>query len=197
MKYLPLAVLWVAWATIHSIMISHRFTDWTKNKLGNRYRYYRLIFNVLALASFFPILFYSKMLDSTYVIRFSPPWNILQYALLALSLIIFVWSFRQFDFLEFLGIRQVMSKGANYKEPSTLIETGPYRFVRHPMYFGVLIFIWSLNATMADIITNIVLSIYIITGCLLEEKKLIAELGIAYIDYKKRVPMLIPFIKMK
>jgi len=50
---------------------------------------------------------------------------------------------------------------------------------------------------MADIVVNIVLTVYIIIGTILEEKKLVLEYGETYIQYQKEVPMLIPFIKAK
>jgi len=42
----------------------------------------------------------------------------------------------------------------------------------------------------------VVLTVYIIIGTLLEEKKLIAEIGQPYLIYRSRVPMLIPWKKM-
>jgi protein-S-isoprenylcysteine O-methyltransferase Ste14 len=37
-----------------------------------------------------------------------------------------------------------------------------------------------------------VLSVYIIIGCILEERKLLAEFGDAYRQYQRQVPMLVP-----
>jgi protein-S-isoprenylcysteine O-methyltransferase Ste14 len=48
---------------------------------------------------------------------------------------------------------------------------------------------------VAGIIVNIVLTIYIIMGTILEERKLVSEFGDAYVKYQQEVPMLIPFIK--
>jgi len=199
LKYLPLTLLWVAWATIHSLMVSHAITHWAKNSLANKYVYYRIVYNAVALITFLPILVYSEMLDGKLIIDYVPPWNILQNTLIAFALIIFIWSFKQFDGLEFFGIRQLMPKSFNRMlaaQPITVITDGPYRFVRHPMYFGALIFIWSLDATWAGIITHIILSLYLIIGSFLEEKKLVVEFGTAYTQYQQRVPMLIPFISI-
>ncbi|KAF1084751.1 hypothetical protein SPSYN_02537 [Sporotomaculum syntrophicum] len=196
MKYLPLALLWIAWATLHSLMVSHWVTHLVKKKFGHNYDYYRILYNAVALTTFIPLWAFSESLDSKLIIVFNPPWHILQDALLAFSSIILIWSFRQFDFLEFLGLRQFMPKcNCQVKLPAPAIITkGPYRLVRHPVYFGLLIFIWSLDATRAEFITRIILSIYILIGCLLEEHKLVDELGTAYQEYQKRVPMLIPFL---
>jgi protein-S-isoprenylcysteine O-methyltransferase Ste14 len=46
-----------------------------------------------------------------------------------------------------------------------------------------------------DVVTNVVLTIYVIIGTKLEERKLVLEFGDTYIQYQKEVPMLIPFTK--
>ena len=48
-----------------------------------------------------------------------------------------------------------------------------------------------------DIVINTVLTLYVIVGTMLEEKKLVLEFGEIYVKYKQEVPMLIPFIKTK
>ena len=50
---------------------------------------------------------------------------------------------------------------------------------------------------ISDIIVNTILTIYIIIGTKLEEKKLLLEFGDSYIQYQKEVPMLFPFTKSK
>jgi protein-S-isoprenylcysteine O-methyltransferase Ste14 len=48
---------------------------------------------------------------------------------------------------------------------------------------------------MADIVVNAILTIYVVIGTVLEEKKLVLEFGDAYRKYQQEVPMLIPFTK--
>jgi protein-S-isoprenylcysteine O-methyltransferase Ste14 len=67
--------------------------------------------------------------------------------------------------------------------------------VRHPLYLGVIIFIWCNMFSTTDLVINSVLTVYIFIGTLLEEKKLILEFGDSYIQYKKEVPMIVPFLK--
>ena len=185
MKYLLLVFLWAAWGALHSLMASRTFTRWSESILGRHYRYYRLIYNALAVATFVPLLAYSETIDTDLVISFSPPWNLVQYGLIALSLAIFLWSLRKFDGLAFLGVRQATAA-------ALVVTDGPYRFTRHPMYLAALILIWSFDATLAGVITSIVLTVYIIIGCILEERKLLAEFGDAYREYQRQVPMLVP-----
>jgi len=75
------------------------------------------------------------------------------------------------------------------------IATGPYKYVRHPMYFGGVIgalglalFAGSLLGLFYSLILALVLS-HIADA---EEEDLRARFGEAYVDYRKRVPKLFP-----
>jgi len=65
------------------------------------------------------------------------------------------------------------------------------------LYFGLILYLWCQTFSLTDIVINIVLTIYIIIGTYLEEKKLVLEFGEPYIKYQHEVPMLIPFTKAK
>jgi protein-S-isoprenylcysteine O-methyltransferase Ste14 len=81
----------------------------------------------------------------------------------------------------------------------TVIEKGPFRLIRHPMYLGqVLVYIGLLGLALqswaAILFILIVSSIYYGNRIRIEEKFLVAELGNAYLDYMKRTKRLIPFV---
>ena len=40
---------------------------------------------------------------------------------------------------------------------------------------------------------RIILSAYLVVGSILEERKLLAEIGEPYAEYRRRVPMLVPW----
>ncbi|KPA15319.1 hypothetical protein MHK_004475 [Candidatus Magnetomorum sp. HK-1] len=71
---------------------------------------------------------------------------------------------------------------------------GPYRSVRHPLYFFTLIMIWVPHDLSADrLLFNLLWSIWIFVGTVLEERDLVKIFGDVYREYKKNVPMLIPY----
>jgi len=75
-----------------------------------------------------------------------------------------------------------------------LIIRGLYRWVRHPLYLFSLLLIWSCPHLTADrLLFNILFTSWIIIGILLEERDLVANFGEEYLDYKRKVPMLIPY----
>lgn len=87
------------------------------------------------------------------------------------------------------------------KEDHKIIDTGPYAFVRHPIYSGLMI---ALVATAAaeGTLTALFGAALIILGVWLkartEERFLLTELGPEiYGAYCRRVPMLIPFLSRR
>jgi protein-S-isoprenylcysteine O-methyltransferase Ste14 len=85
----------------------------------------------------------------------------------------------------------------SFQENHELIESGPYAYVRHPMYSGLILM--SLGTV---IWYGARLGFIWFAACLLgtwfklaqEEKILTAHFGAAYSNYKRRVKALIPFL---
>ncbi len=80
-------------------------------------------------------------------------------------------------------------------EPHELVVSGPYRWVRNPMYVGLLTIIvgeaiafslWLLAyAVVLSIVSHVVVVSY-------EEPHLAQRFGLSYVEYKRRVPRWIP-----
>jgi protein-S-isoprenylcysteine O-methyltransferase Ste14 len=82
-----------------------------------------------------------------------------------------------------------------------LIITGPYRFTRNPMVFGVNSIYFAISFVINSLASLIfcILFIFAVTLYLklTEEKRLLQDFRNEYRDYKKRVPMIIPFTNRK
>ena len=77
-----------------------------------------------------------------------------------------------------------------------MVVRGPYRWVRHPLYSATLLMIWSYPVLTADrLLFNVLFTIWILVGTMLEERDLVADYGEDYQNYQRRVPMLIPYRK--
>lgn len=102
---------------------------------------------------------------------------------------------RAYDLGRFAGVSQIRNArgGALEPEDEPLRLEGPHRFVRHPLYAGLLLILWGRIADPLDLATAAWVSVYIGAGIAFEEKKLIALYGAAYADYRRRVPALIPW----
>jgi protein-S-isoprenylcysteine O-methyltransferase Ste14 len=94
---------------------------------------------------------------------------------------------------EFLGITQ---QGSPVEEPVQLTTNGLYHYIRHPLYSAGLALLWLLPwMTVNLLVINLALTVYIIIGATIEERKLKSEFGQAYGDYMTVTPMFVPFLK--
>jgi protein-S-isoprenylcysteine O-methyltransferase Ste14 len=92
--------------------------------------------------------------------------------------------------------------GRNWGMPMTekdeleLVVTGPYRYVRHPIYSGILLAILgtALATNLYWLIPAAVLGVYFVYSAKVEERLLTASLPSAYRSYQAKTKMLIPFV---
>jgi protein-S-isoprenylcysteine O-methyltransferase Ste14 len=195
MDYLLIASMWIAYCLLHSFLISTVLTDFLTRLLKDYYSFYRIFFVFISVALLIPLIKYTDQLDSNIIITYSPSLNIIHNMFILSSVSIFLWAFFiDYDSLSFFGIRQILNrKKKKINTSNDLKRNGLLGVVRHPMYFALIIYLWCQTFTAIDIIVNIMLTIYIIIGTMLEEKKLVLEFGDAYVKYQQEVPMLIPF----
>lgn len=76
-----------------------------------------------------------------------------------------------------------------------LQQSGLHKYIRHPLYAGTLLFVWGLFIQfplVSNLIAAAAISIYVLIGIQLEEKKLVLEYGDEYLEYSGRVPKMIP-----
>lgn len=200
MEYLIISFLWIAYCALHSYLISTKVTNSAARILKKYYAFYRLFYVALSLVLLIPLIKYTVQYNGGIILSYGPALNIIRLVLMYASFLIFFLAFFfSYDPLHFFGIRQIMNMG---KSAGSAMETAISRkgllgIIRHPMYLALIIFLWTQVFTLTDIIVNTILTVYVIIGTWLEEKKLILEFGDAYVKYQHEVPMLIPFTKPK
>lgn len=79
-----------------------------------------------------------------------------------------------------------------------IVQEGPYRYVRHPSYSGVLLSLVGLGLALTNWLSLLVLLICALAGLLyrvsVEERALRETLGQPYADYMRRTRRFIPFV---
>jgi protein-S-isoprenylcysteine O-methyltransferase Ste14 len=96
-----------------------------------------------------------------------------------------------------LYLGSLWSGSITRKEAHHVVDTGPYRLARHPIYTGIIAASFTLAielGTAAALIGAAVMTLGWWMKAREEERFLSRELGPAYDDYRRRTPMLIPFL---
>ena len=95
---------------------------------------------------------------------------------------------------ELFGLHQVFARLTGREMPASEFKTPLlYRYVRHPLYLGLLLSLWSVPAmTAGHLLFSAGLSGYILVGIGFEERDLIAQFGARYRRYRAEVRMLLP-----
>ena len=194
MQYMNLVLCWLAWCALHSAMISPKVTGALRRRFPGAFRYYRIFYNLIAVLTLIPVLAYSYSLKGEIIIGWSGPWRIVPIGLGLLALAFFLAGARRYDFRQLIGLRQLQEENtcSVLTADCSLDTGGVLSVVRHPWYSGGILILWARPLDMAAITTNLILCGYFIVGAILEERKLIAQFGQQYKDYRKRVSMLFP-----
>ena len=89
-----------------------------------------------------------------------------------------------------------------FNPPPRLVTSGPYARVRNPMLSGVFIFMSGLGLLLGSIsllfiLTPLFILVSVLELKLVEEPELEKRLGEAYVEYRQRVPMFLPWCVRK
>jgi protein-S-isoprenylcysteine O-methyltransferase Ste14 len=84
-----------------------------------------------------------------------------------------------------------------FEKTSEVIETGIFKYIRHPLYCSLLLLTWGVFFKHIDyvlLIISVVSTIALFLTARMEEKENIRYFGNQYQEYMKRTKMLIPFV---
>jgi protein-S-isoprenylcysteine O-methyltransferase Ste14 len=193
--YVLVALLWSAYLALHSAMISLTVTDYLRSVLGERFRYYRLFFNLVAIATLIPLVRYTTGVKGEMLFAWDGPLVVVKWAMLAVGAMLFVAGSLHYDMWQFFGLQQLRSGASQalINSSGTLDDTGVLGAIRHPYYTATVLLFWSHDIDTTALVVNLVVTAYIVIGTWLEERKLCLELGDTYRDYQARVSMFVPW----
>jgi len=192
-------VILSVWATLHSLSMSRTCKRAALRLLGKRFAFYRLGFTVVSLASFaLALALLPRLPQPLYHLAGAAAWAL--WSLRLAGAIFFLWTFGAFEVLEFTGVRQARRYPEGEIGPDgesvtseQLTITGPYRFVRHPMYLAASVVLFAdPDMTLEKLLFAAFATAYFLVGSVFEERRLLDTFGQAYRDYQQAVPRFIP-----
>jgi protein-S-isoprenylcysteine O-methyltransferase Ste14 len=193
--YFILAGVTSIWCALHSILISVTVTRFLHKHASSYVRFFRILFNIIALLTLLPVILYQRSLATRPFFNWDGYFHLVQIAMIILGILCFYLGARKYDAGLFLGITQIKDdRSPNSLNSAGMLDTsGIHAVIRHPWYTGLLLVLWARPLDISTVIINVIFSLYLIVGTWLEERKLVMEYGDSYRAYQKNVSMLLPF----
>ncbi len=179
----------------HSIMARKGFKDWWTKFIPKPIE--RSTFVLFASAALILMYIFWRPIGGTVWSVENETVQLILYAICALGWLTVLVTTFLINHFELFGLKQVWDYLRNKKStPQKFVTPGPYKMMRHPLYFGFVLAFWATpTMTVAHLFFAIMTTAYILVAIQLEEKDLIREHGERYSNYRKQVPMLLPLGK--
>jgi methanethiol S-methyltransferase len=179
----------------HSLMARPFFKRWLTRLIpepAERSTY--VLFSSLALIAMF--LFWQPLGGDVWDVR-DPLWQSVLYGLFAFGWLLVLVSTFLINHFDLFGLRQVwlQLRGQPYRALK-FGTPGPYKLVRHPLYLGWLFAFWATpTMTGTHLLFAFMTTAYILVAIQLEERDLVDSLGDDYVQYRRKVPMIVPRLR--
>jgi protein-S-isoprenylcysteine O-methyltransferase Ste14 len=193
LSYLWLALGWIGYGAIHSILASIKCKDFFERKAPFIAQHYRILYLLIASITLvmMAVLFWEtpRFLLWEQTTYFQIPGIIL---IISGSIIMGITISKYFSTTK--NINDLIHD----KNVPELFQKGLHSYVRHPLYLGTFLLIWGFFLIFpygSLLITNVIITLYTLLGTVYEEKKLMRVFGEKYARYKKEVPMIFPKLR--
>lgn len=190
MNHIYLALAWGVYFFLHSFLASEKVKNFSRCRLGRLMRFYRLAYSVFSSAGLAVVIWIQLGVPPVFQFTLSAGWQIFGTGLVLTGALIIGLAFRKYSFAGFVGFRP--------DEQDSLRTTGLLGHVRHPIYSGTVLAVLgyvAISPVSTSFVSALCIFIYLPVGIHLEERKLIAKYGDAYVKYRNRVPSIIPKLK--
>lgn len=185
-----LIVLWTCYCILHSFLAGINVKNRIQKTMGIYFKYYRPAYSIFAAVTLVLILWFQYSMPSPHLYYTNIFLFFLGSAIALEGIIIMLICIRKY-FYELSGLQALQHSQVH----NTLQQSGLHKHVRHPLYLGTLMFIWGLFfifPLLSNLFAAIIITVYVLFGIRLEEKKLYLEYGESYKEYSRNVPKLIP-----
>jgi protein-S-isoprenylcysteine O-methyltransferase Ste14 len=190
MEQLPLAIGWVLYAALHSLLADLRVKAAVSTHFPRFPPWYRLAYNGVALLTALPLMWLLRAVPGAELWAWHGAWAWLANGFAVAALFGAMQSSKAYAMNDFLGLG-VLGGDKTIERDVFRLSTA-HRFVRHPWYSFGLVIVWTRDMNAAMLVSALAITIYFVVGSWLEEQKLIAIHGDTYRRYRERVPGLLP-----
>ena len=113
-------------------------------------------------------------------------WREAMWSVFAAGWIILLFGALSFGILDLLGIEQMCAWANGVPPPKPRLKTGLlYRWLRHPMYVGVVLAMWATpQLTIGHLLLATGMTLYVLIAMRYEERDLIARFGSSYARWR-------------
>jgi methanethiol S-methyltransferase len=186
------AIIWACWCIIHSLLNIEGIVGKVLPP-GSRIRpYYRLLYSLGSAVTLMLVYWITPRERDIPLWEWDGPLVVVQGAVWAVALVMGYLSFRFISIWNFLGFTALGIGRSGGESPDKLITSGIYGETRNPLFLAGLLLLWTRDLTLTGLVINIILSLYLLIGARIEEKRLVRKFGDDYVKYMSRVPRFIP-----
>lgn len=200
-------LLWTFFGLQHSILARPSTKKIISEIFGLVFEkhFYPIIYFISQCIIFFAIYDLIRHLVPTYIFfEASKELELFIFCFNKIANIFLIITVFHFDIGNFIGVSQLrefffrkQKSKKNLVEITKLNSTYLYKFIRHPMYLGIILVFISSTTIYTDLffinITCIIF--YIEIGSYFEEKSLVRKFGNSYIEYQKKTKRYIPKLR--
>lgn len=187
-----LALGWIAYAILHSLLAALAVKAWVTQHWPGLAPGYRLAYNALASILLLPLLWATYAIPGDWLWQWTGAGAWVANGLALAALAGFALASGTYDMDEFLGTRPWRERRSDAVEHDGFRISPLHRFVRHPWYALGLLLLWTRDMNAPFLVTAVAVTLYLVIGAWLEERKLVAHFGAVYEDYRRKVPGLVP-----
>ncbi len=172
---ITIVILFALFGLVHSYLASLKVKKQIKKVLGKQIAFYRLAYNLFAVASLYAVY---KLSPKPHLVIYDlpNPYDLIILVPQFLGLAGVLWAFKYICVKEFLGLNQIKryllgSYDSELDEDLTLTIGGPYKYSRHPIYFfSIMILLFRPTMDLFYLTFFLCMVAYFYIGSYCEEK---------------------------
>ncbi len=199
-SFLSVVAGFAPFAILHSLLLTQLARDIFQAIFGQKVfrRWYRLCYSAVSVVTFGVYVVWAHTLPDSRWFELSGAAYVAAWGVRILGMWLMYKAMSQFGVFSFLGFDGLKkSTGpADGLDISPIVAVGPYKYIRHPIYAGAMLFLWGDPVWTANKAAfNLAATLYLYLGSKLEEARLTKLHGDAYRSYARETPPFIPRLK--